>query len=553
VTPPAAKAHRIPPLAAAAVILLVDAIIAFGLIGAGGDFPLSDDWSYAYAARELCESGHIDFLPWTGASLIAQAFYGSLLCQIFGFSFTTLRLSTLVLGAAADLGVLQLVRSLGFSTRIALFAALAFALSPLRVNLGFTFMTDVPFACFAVWSAVAYTHGLRDGRRSDLLAGAALAALALLVRQHGVFVAIGAAAVAALAADRSARDRLGDAFACLATPALVFVAFHAWLFFVHGAPPAMTNKAAEAAGLSLMGTGNVAFRALMTTGILLAPVACLIARDIFSRQARSLFVAAALLSGLWTFSYYREATVFPYLPNVLYDFGVGALTLRDTLFLGLPPPHSAITGSPVAGFFNGGLVVVLTALLGGAWIGVLRQPHDNRIRFVLACGALLALGSLLHASYYFDRYLLPILPFATAAALLGARHPSEDRIGGVAWTALALTAYFSIAGTHDYMAWNRARYAAVDRLLAEGVSVEEIDAGMEFGGWNSAAKLDRWPSDAEVRIGANVDGKSWWWVVDDRYVVSMQPLDGYEIRSEDTYTEWLVPGRGTIYTLERGE
>ena len=112
-------------------------------------------------------------------------------------------------------------------------------------------------------------------------------------------------------------------------------------------------------------------------------------------------------------------------------------------------------------------------------------------------------------------------------------------------------AFYSVAGTHDYMAWNRARYTAVDRLLSEGAKVEEIDAGMEFGGWHLAVKLDRWPSDADVKIGRSAEAKRWWWVVDDRYVVSMQPLEGYEIRNEETYPEWLVPGQGTIYVLER--
>lgn len=548
---PSSSAHGISFGAAAAAILFLDTIVAFGLVGVAGDFPLSDDWSYAHAAREMCENDRIDFLPWTGASLIAQAFYGSLLCRIFGFSFTTLRVSTLLLGALADLGVLQLVRTLGFSTKLALFAALVFALSPLRVNLGFTFMTDLPFTCFAIWAAVAYARGLRDGRRSDLLAGAALAAIALLIRQHGLFVAAAASLLALSSTNRTWQSRIADAFACAATPAFAFVAFHAWLYLIHGAPSGMTNKATEAAGISLLGTGNVAFRALMTSGILLFPVSCLVARDIFSKQSRALFLAAAVLSGLWTFSYYREATVFPYLPNVVRDFGVGALTLRDTQFLGLPAPHSLFSHSKFLGLFNGGVVVFSTALLGGAWIAALRRTATSAGRFILVAAAFMALGSLLHASYYFDRYLLPILPFAITAALLGARDSSNDRIGATAWAALGLVAFFSVAGTHDYMAWNRARYTAVDRLLAEGVGVDEIDAGMEFGGWNLAAKLDRWPSNDDVRIGRSAEDKSWWWVVDDYYVLSMQPLPGYRIYDEQSYSEWLVPGTAKIYVLER--
>ena len=184
-----------------------DALVAWA-IGVHGNFPLGDDWAYAWPVRSLCEHGEIDLLPWTGASVVAQIGYGAALCKQFGFSFDVLRMSTLVLGAASDVGVFLLARSLAVSTPLAFFAALAFSLSPLRVNLGFTFMTDVPFTAFAVWSAYFYAKGLQRRSLGGIAVGAVLAAIAVLIRQHGIFIAAAAALAALPAYDANRGERV---------------------------------------------------------------------------------------------------------------------------------------------------------------------------------------------------------------------------------------------------------------------------------------------------------------------------------------------------------
>src|SRR4029079_11280091 len=105
--------------------------------------------------------------------------------------------------------------------RIAAAAAATVAFSPLWLNLSFTFMTDVPFAAFATLSAWLYARAFRrDSRPGMLLAGVACAA-ALLIRQHGVWIAAAPAVAAVLApreassASSSIRARIGDAAAAI--------------------------------------------------------------------------------------------------------------------------------------------------------------------------------------------------------------------------------------------------------------------------------------------------------------------------------------------------
>ena len=58
-------------------------------------------------------------------------------------------------------------------------------------------------------------------------------------------------------------------------------------------------------------------------------------------------------------------------------------------------------------------------------------------------------------------------------------------LGAVIAASMAL---FSIAGTHDYLAWNRIRWDLGNELLAQGVDPLHISAGFEFGGWHNFDK-----------------------------------------------------------------
>jgi hypothetical protein len=82
--------------AALGLLTLVWLVIVF-LVNPVGDFPLNDDWAYAKAVQSLLR-GDLQLTDWAPASQIAQIAWGALFCLPFGFSFTALRLSTLVLG-----------------------------------------------------------------------------------------------------------------------------------------------------------------------------------------------------------------------------------------------------------------------------------------------------------------------------------------------------------------------------------------------------------------------------------------------------------------------
>jgi TM2 domain-containing membrane protein YozV len=139
---------------------------------------------------------------------------------------------------------------------------------------------------------------------------------------------------------------------------------------------------------------------------------------------------------------------------------------------------------------------------------------------------------------FFDRYLLPVTAFLTAflALSFGATEFGLSRAG----RALALLliigfGVFAIAGTRDYLEWNRTRWRAVDGLLAKmDVKPKDIDGGFEFNGW--------YMYDTFTMTN--------WWVVKGTYVVSFGKIEGYEPISRYTYKHWMLPYEGTIFVLK---
>ncbi len=525
-------------------LIVAGAACVVAAVGVRGDFPLSDDWSYAYSVRALCTDGVLRFLPWTGTSLVLQSWYGAALCRLFGFSFDVLRASTLVLATSGAIAFFLLLGIVGVRGVPRALATAVFALDPLYVNLAFTFMSDVPFTAVAVCAAYCYVRGLANDRRGWLLAGSCCAAAALLIRQHGIFIAAAASLAALGRTGRPWRVRLGDALIAGAPALAAFVAFHVWLFAIHGAPAAAYNKIGEASRVTLTGVANAAFRGFATLAFLVAPMALAVRRDVAARHRRGTVAVTAAFAVLALLLYRKTGATMFYLTNVMYDFGLGASSLRDTQFLALRHPLELGAALTLPATIA---ALVAAGILALTWLDGLRRRHEPAVLFLALAAVIVFAGSLVHTRYYFDRYLLAVLPFAIAAAATTASVAPTRTATALA----ALLAWYAVAGTHDYLAWNRARWSGLAALAAEGVPPEQIDGGMEFNGWTLAPTLDRWPSDAEARPGQPPTTKSWWWVVDDRFVASFRPLPGYDVRRSITYPRWLVPGTGRVVILER--
>ncbi|HEY2773482.1 MAG TPA: glycosyltransferase family 39 protein [Candidatus Binatia bacterium] len=545
-------------------------LVAVAAIGIGGDFPLGDDWSYAHAARSLCENGKFDLLPWTGASLFLQALYGAAACKVAGFSYVVLRTTTLAMSVCGIVATSALLVECGASPCVAAAGAAVVASCPLWLNLSFTFMTDVPFATLAVVSLWLTARSLRLHSRPGLVLAGVAAAAAFLIRQHAVSISAAAALAALLPpgriapnagtksdAGRRPGDRLVDAAAVVAVPVMTVIAYTAWAATSSATPLAVHNKLVEAARLAPVSALDVAFRALVTLGFLILPWT---ATSAFAtgREKRVFALTLAVLGGIAGFVWVRNGSAMFYLGNIMGLLHVGARTTRDAMFLAKPDaaeiPGLARPILTVLCVISASRLVARLSLLvrlGGPIASTPAIRNDTRYRVAWLCVMALLLsgaGTLLQAHYYFDRYLVVLVPLAIASLVCLDPSPRSGAFTVAATIAMAL---YSVAGTHDYLAWNRARWGLLSELESKGIDATHIDGGFEYNAERLAARLRTSPTDAQAAAGQDALHKSWWWVVDDEWIVAFGPLAGYDEAASREYPRWLLPGKARVLLLHR--
>src|SRR5690349_19660331 len=139
-------------------------VISMLLVSPRGEFPLNDDWIHARVVRDLVEHGHYEHHPYLTATFVAQAYWGALFTWLFGFSFTVLRLSTLVLAVVGGWAVARAAMALGLPRGLALLCGILCCANPLMMNLAYSFMTDVPFLAACSLAGCCFLIYLRDPR-----------------------------------------------------------------------------------------------------------------------------------------------------------------------------------------------------------------------------------------------------------------------------------------------------------------------------------------------------------------------------------------------------
>jgi hypothetical protein len=497
-------------IALAALALCFLAVVA--AVDPRGDFPVNDDWAFAATARALAFEGRLAFTGWQSMPLITHAGWGALFLALLGDDFTWLRLSTLVLAAAGLLGAYALSRQLGASPWGAGIASLTLVGSPWYLGLSFSYMSDVPFLALLLLATAAWAHPRRRPGRSI---GALLAVAATLSRQNGLALPLGAGAAAALGWPARRRD-LVDAIVLGALAVLCLRGAEALVAAGPGLPELYHLKtAATWAALS----DFVQFRhwplfaersaaTLLYLGLCLLPVTLLLPARPGTTLRRTGFLAVlALVVGL-PLSQTRLA--MPCLGNVWPGWGFGPW------LDGGPPP---VTPPLLAATLT--VAAVLGALLLVDRLGALAGAARHPAALPLAVGLAAAGPMVISHAVFLDRYLLPLVAFASVGLAALAGVPRRSRVASALVAAL-LGLAAAVVGVHDHQAWQRARWKALDALLAAGVDRCQVAGGFELD--NARPALDS--GTAPVLAGRRA------------FAISSTPLPGYEVLARAVVGAW---------------
>jgi hypothetical protein len=523
-----------------------------------GEFPLNDDWSYSRSVYILLTQGRLELTGFTAMPLLAQIVWGAIFCLPFGFSFAALRESVWLLGLWGLFMTYGLLGTLRAPRITVLVGVLLLAVNPLYFGLSVTFMTDIPFIALSVGSLYYLTRGLQTSARFSLVTGFLLAFLALLIRQFALAILI--AFALAYLATRAFRPRT-LVIGCL--PAIVaagiLVSYQLLLGFTTGLP-SLYNRAydpiLESTPLNAFAITTELFKRtgiqLLYLGVFLLPLCLVVAAGLWRRTSfkwRLLAAASGLLLLLVCIGIpVANDQLMPLSGNVLYDLGVGPPLLRDTYVLGLPhlprAPQLFWLGITAAGAAGGILLIqqVFQAIWHLGWRPGAGALPREAVPIILALSAGSLYIGLAAVAGYLDRYLTWLVPLGMVCVVAAGR-----QLAGYAWISylaigsIAGYGLFSVAATHDYFAWNRARWQALHYLIDEThTSPMDVDGGFEFNGW--------YGYDPNYRERTGV---SWWWVKGDEYIVAFGPLNGYTELRRYEYERWLPAGAGAVLILRR--
>jgi hypothetical protein len=209
------RCRALAPLATVGACLLLAAVI----INPFREMVCIDDsWAYARTVEHLIRTGDYQLDAWAAANMPVQIYLAGALSEIFGYSLSLLRLTTVGLMALGLVSFYGLAREFGAPRSISFAATLALLASPLVLRLSFTFMSDIQFLGWLLAALFLYVRGLRRGSDALVFLGSVAAACAIGTRQFGLAIVVGLLVAWALCR-RDDRPRLRTLLLGAALPA----------------------------------------------------------------------------------------------------------------------------------------------------------------------------------------------------------------------------------------------------------------------------------------------------------------------------------------------
>ena len=544
-------------LRAAPISVFATFLLAMVWLPTFADVAISDDWTYTRSVEYLVNQGRFHILPVAAATQVFQLFWGSAFALIFGMSFGSLRLSTVVLILISGVALYRTCRAIEIDRERSAFGTGLYLFNPILFPISYTFMSDPHFLGLLTMSTCGYVLGETEEDHRWTIAGSIVAALACLQRPHGALIPLGVATYLLLSRRLAfTRASLVSLLRVGAIPAATCLLFYLVvsaglpdqqsLFFdeIRTATPAETWLLVRR--IAVM---EAVYVGLFLLPLMLAATGAVVAAIDFRSRGRWLTFAAStslIMGGVGWF--WGEGRRMPYVPHFLGRGGPGSADLR-----GARPP---LAGD---GWFDLGTVAAAAAAIAFAALVIRALDHRDvpgRAGVGVVVGILTwQAAGVVPQSFLFrnwiislDRYLLPLLPLAVVLALWCLQRSAISRVA--MWAALAAVTLFSVVGTRDALVFQQSVWTLASSLNQAGVSVTTMDAGYAWDAYYL------WEYGDLYDIPPQTPDGTWWTDVYARptnsdYVIAGAPLAGYDVLSVHRYAAMLHQDPQYLYVLRR--
>jgi hypothetical protein len=440
-------------------VFVVCALLAHPVVNSG----IIDDWSYIWTAKRLAETGHLEYNGWANAILGWQLYLGALLIKLFGFSWTVVRL-TVILVTVGGLALFHRVMvRLGCPPRDAAIVVLGLSCCNIFLMHGVTFMSDASgwlTILVCLYLCIRTFQANTDRAAALWIASASLSNMMLgTVRQVawlGALVMVPAVVWALRKRPFVFRAGLGASIAS-------FAGIGMWMRWWNHVPYAIHEK------LFFFHMGQVFQAPWFTLSIFVYATPVLVAFLILG-QLRWPSVLGAVIGAILGLT----------LPEMRTHWGVGPLGPENELPLAITVVLSAIVFASSFAFLN------------VAWIVFRDKTHSDaptlRLRnqdlFWLLIPYTLMLGFLLYTrGALWPRYWLPMLPVSAVMIMwVFYRWKPDHSLPGACFIVIALVSLSSVAYVNTLFAQARALVIAEQEYLAAGYPRSQLQAGFASDG-----------------------------------------------------------------------
>jgi hypothetical protein len=489
------------------------------------DVPFHDDWTYAWSVEHFLKTGKLQVLDWSIHYPFAQILWGALFCLPFGFSFSALRVSTVVLAWLGALALYGTLRELGRARSESLIATLVLIANPVFFVLSLSFMTDVPFVSVSNIAFFFIVRGLSKKSSFELWLGCAFGVLAFFIRQ--IAIAIPGSVLLYVIFAPSFRSRryllpplIASLFICL-TPFLISQTFG--LTSQYTSREWVLDKWVNQYELGIPGL----LRVIMHAGLALFPMSVPLV-TLFYRRVRFWIVIAVLL-----FLTACSVLLTPEIPKPLDGmWNLISLGKERRLFRGLPDPDflASWLNYPLLAFSFFSSTAIIIKLIDAIAI---EKPLRLFVWYAFSQFVLI-MAVWLFDAWGSDRYFIVLLP-PLIVILANSQLKSKTTIAGI-----VLLSLISMLVTWSETQNNRAAAEGLAWLRNKGIPFSEIDAGYALDGWYLYAHPENLAPGAlperDVPFVTTNEKKP--------YVIATSPIAGYRVLREYS---WSIPLRSLDY------
>jgi hypothetical protein len=522
------------------LVLILVFIVSELIVNPIGDFPLNDDWSYGkalfYTNTEGYTIGHF-----CAMSLFTHLMWGVVFTKIFGFSFTVLRISTMVSALIGLFLLNKLVVKITGNKLLGLVAGLLLLFNPVYFNLSNTYMTDVNFSTLLIVCCYCAFLFYESGKMIHLILFFLFSAGLVLIRQFGIIVPV-CFMVSCFAVSKKKLPNLLFSFVGTTGVYLVLKLYESYLSKI--LPPDSGYKSSGSIDyLSIefwklfCWYFELRYKTVLLYALVFVSPLAMVYIIPLAKRFKWYYVLGVFIFCSMFVCWLFNGVQFPW-NNVLNNMSVGPETFYESLISKTSHNFSKSFASLLTGvkYVFSSLTLVTIVLY---FFSLFRQDESKiglrpQVLFLVAL-FLSYCFMLFIAESFFDRYLLPIIIIMIIlfSFMKNRAEANYWLTGGV----LICFFYVSVFGTRDYFTLNRTKWEAYEYIKrAKNSSAEKINGGFEINCWN--------------------DGKNTWWSGFHElryfdYLIQFRPEEGFKAVKSYEFQRYFPYKKDTITIFEK--